>query len=110
MCSKPLLDFVSSLGATSTTRNPEIKKFTFDNEKVLYENSVAVFIGEYRWVYISHNYENKTGESDMKKARYHAPVDNFLSQKFSAVHYYYYMCQFVLRCYIGYYILIVVRH
>ena len=32
---KPLLNFICSLGATSTTVNPEIKKFTSENEKGL---------------------------------------------------------------------------
>ena len=41
----------------------------------MYKNTIAVCIGVYGWVYILYNYDNKTEESDVKKARLHAPVD-----------------------------------
>ena len=72
---KPLLNFISSLGATSITLIPETTKFTYDNMKRMYKSPVAVCIGEYGWIYILYNYDNKNRESDVMKARLDAPVD-----------------------------------
>ena len=41
----------------------------------MHKNPIAVCIEEYCWVYILYNYENRTRESNLKKARPHAPVD-----------------------------------
>ena len=41
----------------------------------MYKNPIAICIGEYGWICILYNYDNKTGESDVMKARLHAPVD-----------------------------------
>ena len=49
---KLLLNFISSLGAISTTLIPETAKFTCDNRIGMYKNPVAVCIGEYGWIYI----------------------------------------------------------
>ena len=40
----------------------------------MYKNPVAVCIGEYGWIYILYNYDNKNRESDVMKARLDAPV------------------------------------
>ena len=49
---KPLLNFISSLGATSATLILETTKFTCDNQKGIYKNPIAVCIGEYGWIYL----------------------------------------------------------
>ena len=50
---KPSLNFISSLGATSATLIPETTKFTCDNRKGIYKNPIAVYIGEYSWIYLN---------------------------------------------------------